>query len=55
MADHEDSQSCDTCGRTSAVWIKFCTICGLDYCDACELTHAAQHEFVAKAMGIEKE
>lgn len=54
MADHEDYQSCDMCGRTLGKWFRFCTVCGLDYCDACDLTHSAQHEFVAEAMGVEE-
>lgn len=51
MSDLEDFQQCDMCGRTSHVWIKFCTLCGLEYCDQCKMTHDAQHEFIAEAMG----
>lgn len=51
MADLDDFQTCDMCGATSAIWIRFCTLCGLDYCDRCNLAHSAQHEFVAEAMG----
>ena len=54
MADLEDYQICDMCGTRRFKWAKFCTLCGIDYCEQCEIAHAAQHEFVAEAMG-EKE
>lgn len=44
---------CDICGRRVAELetLRFCTLCGVDYCDWCKLTHNAQHEFVAEAIG----
>jgi ribosomal protein L37E len=53
MSDNEDFVRCDMCGRTAHVWIRFCALCGLDYCDQCKMTHDAQHGFVAEAMGEE--
>lgn len=51
MADLEDYQICDMCGTRRFKWARFCALCGIDYCEQCEMTHAAQHEFVAEAMG----
>lgn len=33
---------CDFCGK--AVRTRFCTLCGVDYCDGCRVTHATVHD-----------
>lgn len=52
MADSEDYQQCDMCGASSGVWIRFCEVCGFDYCDRCKLSHDAHHEFIEEAIGV---
>lgn len=52
---HDEEIQCDMCGRMAALWTRFCTVCGVDYCDQCEMTHQAQHEFAVEAQGLERD
>jgi hypothetical protein len=52
MACHEETIECDMCGEDNTLWTKFCTVCGIDYCENCKLTHDAQHEFAVEAQGL---
>lgn len=54
MACGEDFMTCDICNDSNPLWSKFCTICGLDYCNNCEMTHSANHEFATEAQGLQE-
>lgn len=50
--DHDDINQCDMRGKPDTERrLRFCSLCGIDYCDGCKMTHDAQHEFVAEATG----
>lgn len=55
MACHDEEIECDMCGDAGAIWTKFCTVCGVDYCNRCEITHAAQHEFALEAQVLSED
>lgn len=52
LAD-DDAVQCDMCKNYGALWTRFCTVCGFDFCSDCELTHNAVHEFSKEAQNIE--
>lgn len=51
MAEIEEDINCDLCNEYQPV--RFCEVCGIDWCKRCEITHNEVHREVGEATAMD--